>query len=138
MMESAHFLLANTAPMSDGEFLWRLIAVLSVVGNLGFLIMQFVRRDKPQERVVSFADQFASREAFDKHERENKKEHAFLHQRISEGDHKLQAELKADITCVRDDISECRSELAAAARSNEHQNQALMRIEAKIDGKARH
>jgi hypothetical protein len=128
-------ILAAAQQPPDAQFLLQFVLALSLLGNLGLMVLAFVNGRRTQKREVSFSGEFASKEAFDKHEEENKRAHEFLHKRISDGDHKLQAELKADISCVREDISQCRSELAAAARSNEHQNQALLRIEAKIDSR---
>lgn len=136
MMEVG-LMLGAAAPATNpnAEFLKDFLLTVSFLGNIGLMLLALAGRNKTQKREVSFSDQFASKEAFDKHERENKREHEFLHKRISDGDHELQAELKKDFNCVREELSECRSELAAAAQANLMQNQALIRIEAKIDSK---
>lgn len=130
---AVELMLGAAAPAA--ESFMQVVLSIALIASVSVNIAQLFRGGRAQKREVSFADQFASKELFDKHERENKREHEFLHKRISDGDHELQAELKKDFNCVREELSECRSELAAAAQANLMQNQALIRIEAKIDSK---
>lgn len=125
MIEIAHILLAsaaNPAPMSDGDFLWKLLTILSTVVSLVMGLLLIFGRNKPQERLVSFSEQFASKEALDKHVTTNQAEHDKLHARISSGDQRLAEELKG-----------VGRELSGVKASNDIQTQHLLRVESKID-----
>ena len=110
------------AAAPDAQYLYQFLLTVGFLVSLITNVVLMIRGGKSQKREVSFADQFASKEAFDKHERENKKEHAFLHQRISDGDHRLAEELNV-----------VGKELSGVRASNDIQTQHLLRVEAKID-----
>lgn len=115
-------IIASGTPAPDGQYLLQFLLVLSFLGNLVLIGLQIARRNQPQKREVSFMDQCAGKEAFDKHVHQNQAEHDKLHARISSGDQRLQEELKS-----------VGRELSGVRASNDIQTQHLLRVEAKID-----
>lgn len=121
------------AAATDDDFTLKAIGFVLVVGQIVTLWMGIMRGKQAERRSVSFEGQPVDKAEFLAALISNEAQHKDIFHKLGGVERGVRAEVKGDMEIVRRDIKSVEQSVAGLAASTQLQNQALARIENKVD-----
>ena len=117
----------------DGDFTLKAIGLALVVGQLITIWLGIVRGKQAERRSITFEGSPVDKAEFERHIQANEAQHKDIFHKLGGVERGVRAEMKGDMEIIRRDIKVVEQSVSGLTAATTLQNQALARIENKVD-----